>query len=84
MTPEAFIEKLHEIIEDLTRKGFQRPLFFACIAADGGTMTGSQGMDDRMVVTHPAQEELPLPINLLFVDATVRAQHIAISEPDDV
>jgi hypothetical protein len=29
MTPDAFVEQLHEIIEDLTRKGFQRPLFFA-------------------------------------------------------
>ena len=44
MTPDAFLEKLHEIIEDLTRKGFQRPLFFACIAADGCTMPGSYGL----------------------------------------
>lgn len=84
MTPEAFSEKLQEIIEDLTRKGFQRPLFFACIAADGCTMTGSHGMDNRVVVTHPAREELPLPINLLFVDTTAKAQHVAISHADDM
>jgi hypothetical protein len=84
MTPEAFSEKLQEIIEDLTRKGFQRPLFFACIAADGCTMTGSCGRDYRVVVTHPAQEELPLPINLLFVDTTAKAQHVAISHADDL
>jgi hypothetical protein len=84
MTPAAFLEKLHEISEDLTRKGFQRPLFFACIAADGCTLTGSYGLESRVVVTHPAQEELPLPIHLLFVDATVKAQHVALSQSDDV
>jgi hypothetical protein len=80
MTPEAFLEQLHEIIEDLTRKGFQRPLFFACIAADGCTMPGSYGVDRRVVVTPPDQEELPLPINILFVDTTAKAQHVAISQ----
>jgi hypothetical protein len=79
MTPDAFIEKLQEIIEDLTRKGFQRPLFFACIAADGCTMPGSYGSDRRVVVTPPAQAELSLPINMLFVDTTAQAQHVAIS-----
>jgi hypothetical protein len=83
MTPEAFLEQLQEIIEDLTRKGFQRPLFFACIAADGCTMPGSYGIDKRVVVTHPEQEELPLPINLLFVDTTAKAQHVAISHTND-
>jgi hypothetical protein len=84
MTPDAFLEKLQEILEDLTRKGFQRPLFFACIAADGCTMTGSHGRADRVVVTHPAQEELPLPINLLFVDTLAKALHVAISHADDM
>lgn len=74
MTPDAFVETLHEIIEDLMRKGHQRPLFFACIAADGCTMPGSYGIDHRIVVTPPDQEELPLPINILFVDATAKAQ----------
>jgi hypothetical protein len=80
MTPEAFLEQLHEIIEDLTRKGFQRPLFFACIAADGCTMPGSYGLDRRVVVTHPDQDELPLPINILFIDTMAKAQHVAISQ----
>jgi hypothetical protein len=84
MTPEAFMETLQEIIEDLTRKGRQRPLFFACIAADGCTMTGSYGADRRVVVTHPEQEELPLPINVLFVDARATAQHVAISHANDI
>jgi hypothetical protein len=84
MTPDAFIEKLHEIIEDLTRKGFQRPLFFACIAADGCTIPGSYSLDRQLVVTHPDQDELPLPINILFVDATANAQHVAISHADDL
>jgi hypothetical protein len=83
MTPDAFLEKLQEICEDLTRKGFQRPLFFACIAADGCTMTGSYGMDSRVLVTHLEQEELPLPINILFVDTRAKAQHVAISHVDD-
>jgi hypothetical protein len=84
MTPDAFLEKLYEIIEDLTRKGHQRPLFFAYIAADGCTMTGSYGSDGRVVVTPPEQEELPLPINLLVVDARATAQHVAISQADDL
>jgi 3'-phosphoadenosine 5'-phosphosulfate sulfotransferase (PAPS reductase)/FAD synthetase len=84
VTPEAFVEKLQEIIEDLTRKGRQRPLFFACIAADGCTMTGSYGIDRRVVVTHPAQEELPLPINILFVDTSAKAQHVAISHANGI
>jgi hypothetical protein len=84
MTPDAFLEQLHEIIEDLTRKGFQRPLFLACIAADGCTLTGSYGVDRRVVVTPPDQDELPLPINLLFVDATATAQHVAIAHADDL
>jgi hypothetical protein len=79
MHPEDFIQRLGEIIDDLLRKGLERPFYFACIAADGCTMTGSYGIDDRVVVTHPAQEELPLPINLLFVDKT-KAQHVALSE----
>jgi hypothetical protein len=79
MTLEAFLDTLQEIIEDLTRKGLQRHLFFTCIAADGCTMPGSFGIDSRVVVTHPEQEELPLPINILFVDATAKAQHVAIS-----
>jgi hypothetical protein len=84
MTPETFLEQLHEIIEDLTRKGFQRPLFFACIAADGCTMPGSYGRGRHVVVTHPDQEELPLPINILFVDTTAKAQHVAISRANDL
>jgi hypothetical protein len=80
MTPQAFLEQLHEIIEDLTRKRFQRPLFFACIAADGCTMPGSYGLDRRVVLTHPDQDELPLPINILFIDTTAKAQHVAISQ----
>ena len=82
MTPQAFLEQLHEIIEDLTRKGLQRPLFFACIAADGCTMPGSYGLDRRVVVTLPAQAELPLPINILVVDTTAKARHVAISHPN--
>jgi hypothetical protein len=84
MTPEAFLEKLHEIIEDLTRKGFQRPLFFTCIAADGCTLTGSYGIDRRVVVTHPAQAALILPLNLLFVDTTAKAHHVAIVHANDI
>jgi hypothetical protein len=84
MTPDAFLEKLEEIIEDLTRKGLQRPLFFACIAADGCTLTGSRDMDDRVVVTPPAQAELPLPIHLLVVDTMANAQHVAISHADNI
>ena len=45
MTSEAFLEKFHESIEDLTRKGLQRPLFFTCIAAEGCRLTGSYGID---------------------------------------
>jgi hypothetical protein len=60
MTPDAFTEMLQDVIEDLTRKELQRPLFFACIAADGCTMTGSYGIDRRVLVTPPAQAELPL------------------------
>ena len=87
MTPEALMETLQEIIEGLTRKGLQRPLFFTCIAADGCTVTGSYGLDRHVVVTHPAQAALPLPLNLLFVDATAKAQHVAVAhanDPDDV
>ena len=84
MIPEVFTEKLHEIIEHLMRTGFERPLFFACIAADGCTMTGSYGMDHRVVVTPPAQVELPLPINVLFVDHSAKARHIAISQAHDL
>jgi hypothetical protein len=83
MTPGTFLETLHDIIEDLTRKGLQRPLFFACIAADGCTQTGSYGLDRRVVVTHPAQAALPLPLNLLFVDTTAKAQHVAIAHAND-
>jgi hypothetical protein len=83
MTPDAFVENLREIIEDLTRKGFQRPLFFACIAADGCTIPGSYSLDRQVVVTHPDQGELPLPINILFVDTTAKAQHVAISHAND-
>jgi hypothetical protein len=83
MTPEAFLEKLHEIIEDLTRKGFQRPLFFTCIAADGCTLTGSYGIDRRVVVTHGVQAVLTLPLNLLFVDTTAETQHGAIAHATD-
>ena len=83
MIPEVFTEKLQEIIEHLMRTGLQRPLFFACIAADGCTMTGSYGMDNRLVVTPPAQAELPLPINVLFVDHTANARHVAISHAHD-
>jgi hypothetical protein len=83
MTPEGFVEQLQEIIEDLTRKGHQRPLFFACIAADGCTITGSYGLDRRVVMTPSDQAELPLPINVLFVDTTAKAQHVAISHAND-
>ena len=79
MTPEAFMETLHDISEGLRRKGLQPPLFFACIAADGCTVTGSYGRDHHVVVSHPIQAELPLPINVLFVDHTAEAQHVAIS-----
>jgi hypothetical protein len=83
MTPDAFVENLHEIIEDLTRKGFQRPLFFACIAADGCTVPGSYSLDRQLVVTHPDQGELALPINILFVDTMARAQHVAVSQANE-
>jgi hypothetical protein len=83
MTPDALVETLHEIIEDLTRKGRQRPLFFACIAADGGTMTGSSGFDGRVVVGHPGREELPLPIHILVVDTRASAQHVAIAHANE-
>ena len=83
MTPDAFVENLHEIIEDLTRKGFQRPLFFACIAADGCTMSGSCGLDTQVVVTRPDQAELRLPINILFVDSTAKAQHVLVSHANE-
>ena len=83
MIPEALLETLHDIIEDLTRKGFQHPLFFACIAADGCTMPGLYRIDRRVVVTPPKQAELPLPINVLFVDTTAKARHVAISHIND-
>jgi hypothetical protein len=83
MTPDALVETLHEIIEDLTRKGRQRPLFFARIAADGCTVTGSYGLDGRVVVGHPGREELPLPINILVVDTRANAQHVVISHANE-
>lgn len=80
MHPEDFIQRLSGIIDDLMTKGLERPLYFACIAADGCTFSGSYGMDGRVVVRHPEQNDLPLPINLLFVDRMAKAQHMAISQ----
>jgi hypothetical protein len=36
MTPDTFTENLQEVIEDLTRKELQRPLFFAQRSAKPG------------------------------------------------
>jgi len=79
MHAEDFIVRLEAIIDDLVEKGLERPLYFACIAADGCTLPGKYGTDGRVVVTHPEQEELPLPINILFVDKRTRAQHVRFS-----
>jgi hypothetical protein len=84
MTPEAFLEKLPEIIEDLTSKGLQLPLFFTCIAADECTLTGSYGIDRRVVVNPSAQAALPRPLNLLLVDTTAKAQHVALAHANDI
>ena len=46
-------------------------------------MQGSCGLESRVVVTRPDQAALPLPINLLFVDITAKAQHVAVSHAND-
>jgi hypothetical protein len=79
MHSDDFIVRLSEIIDDLIEKGLERPLYFACIAADGCTFSGSYHMDGRVVVTHPDQDDLPLPINMLFVDRGAQAQHVRLS-----
>jgi hypothetical protein len=79
VTPDAYRETLHDIMADLLRQGLQRPLVFACIAADGGTMTGSYDCDRRVVVTPPAPAALPLPLHLLVVDPTAKARHVTIA-----
>jgi len=83
MAPDAFMAQLHDIMEHVMRTGLQPLLCFACIAADGCTMTGSYGRDHRVVATPSAQEELPLPINVLFVDHTAKARHAAISHANE-
>jgi hypothetical protein len=84
VTPDAYRETLHDIMADLLRQGLQRPLVFACIAADGGTMTGSYDRDRRVVVPPPAPAELPLPLHLLVVDPTATARHVTIARAHDL
>jgi hypothetical protein len=83
MTPDAWMETLHDIMEGLIRQGLQCPLIFACIAADGGTLTGSYDRDRRLVVTPPAPAELPLPLHLLVVDTTANGRHVTIARATD-
>jgi hypothetical protein len=64
-------------------KRLQHPLFFTCIAPDGCTLTGSYGIDRRVVLVHGAPAVLTLPLNLLFVDITARAQHVVIAHAVD-
>jgi hypothetical protein len=49
-----------------------------------GTLTGCYGIDRRVVVTHGVQAVLTLSLNLLFVDTTVEAQHVAIAHAIDI
>jgi hypothetical protein len=61
----------------VTHNGLQHALFFACIAPNGGTLTGSYGIDRRVVVPHGAQAVLCWSLNRRLEDSTAAAQQVA-------
>jgi hypothetical protein len=82
MTSEDFREKCTEMLNQLLDQGFTRPIYFAAIAIDGLTTSGSSetvtGTVQPLVKTDGtfgSHAIYLLPIHVLFVDPRGQVAH---------
>jgi hypothetical protein len=82
MTADDFREQCTEMLNQLLGQGFTRPIYFAAIAIDGLTTSGSSetvtGVIQPLVktgATAGAAAMYLLPIHVLFVDPNGRVAH---------
>jgi hypothetical protein len=78
MLPEDGIQRRSDLMDDGMHKGLERSLSVAGIAAAGCSFPGAYPMEGRVVVSHPDRDDLPFPLNLLCVERTAKAPHVAI------
>ena len=85
MTADDFRERCIALINRLLAQGFERPIYFAAIASNGLTTSGSSetvtGTAPVGVKTATTQGPLALylrPIHILFVDPRGKAAHAVL------
>jgi hypothetical protein len=80
MTAEEFGERATSMLDVVLNQGFERPIYFACVAIDGQVLKGTYGVDDRVVIDYPGETDMLTPIHILFVDCRGKAQHMTIED----
>jgi hypothetical protein len=78
-------EEFAEVIENLLEKGFEPPLYFCAIAANGSMDMGSfekigetTDLKPKFLAQHSTGDLHALPIHMLFVDPTGAAARVVI------
>jgi hypothetical protein len=91
MTSEDFRETCIALLNQLLDQGFQHPIYFAAIAMDGlttsgssETVTGAVQPLEKTGTTSGARIMYLLPVNVLFVDPRGQVAHGVIHGPGSV
>jgi hypothetical protein len=82
MTVEEFGARATSMLDVVLAQGFERPIYFVCIAIDGRVLKGTYGVDDRVLIDYPGEADMLTPIHILFVDCRGKAQHMTIEDQE--
>ena len=85
MEAENFLSRhIIAVLEQLTERGYDVPIYMAAVAVNGSTLVGSfTGESFETFANHCFDGGFRLPINMMFVDAaTGNAARVVIAQPD--
>ena len=83
--PDEFTPQLAQLFRDVLDQGFLPPLYMAAVSANGSAIVyqcdalkTAPGLEATPLCEHITESVLAYPINVMIVDQTGRAVHVAI------
>jgi hypothetical protein len=80
-------DELGRCITALLDDGFALPLYFTCMAVNGVMVYGRYSLEDGeedlhcdILASHEVEDEMTLPLNILFMDHVGKAARIVFDE----
>jgi len=69
---------MNDPINALLQRGFELPLYVACISANGSVLVGRYEAEFTDLLEHRENDVFTLPVNMMVVDARGEAARVVI------